>query len=382
MVGTLVSFPIGAVGQGEFGVAQDRQKLAPVMLKILMQKLHHCLRVGDLPGFRRHFNLQTIYLQGLEIEPVTGLLPSCEGNDVVMEFLHQNGLRTVGSADSAGWRPLHYAALGGNVEVLRGLLKKRADVNRRTWKDEPLLGFPPWMSALDLAVFFKHHAATRLLLEARAQLQGGTAPAILHAAAGDNAEGVRLLCACGGGPMARNLLGPSCLQCAAALAATEALEELVVQGQPGSLDLSRALFEATLLRGGSAEFVQRLIALRADVDFQSNVSRDYRTLGRLLLAAKSLQHRLGRTAALTAIAYHADGSTPLMQAIRSAQFDGAAALIAAGARLDLCNCRKWTAADFARGQSIPRFLQLGLDGDPSECRRVSLLAVSAGCFTV
>ena len=58
----------------------------------------------------------------------------------------------------------------------------------------------------------------------------------------------------------------------------------------------------------------------------------------------------------------------LMQAIRSAQFE-AASLIAAGARLGLCNCRGWTAADFARGQSVPRFLQLGLQGDPCECRR-------------
>ena len=202
------------------------------------------------------------------------------------------------------------------------------------------------------------------------------------AASGDNADGIRLLCESGAHPLAQNLLGNTTLQCSASLAATEALEELVIQARPGSLDLSRALFDATMFRGGSAELVHRLIALRADVDFQSNVPRDHKTLGRLVLAAKSWQHRRGRTSALTAIAYHLHGSTPLMQAIRSAQFDGAAALIAAGARLDLCNCRKWTAADFARGQSIPHFLQLGLEGDPSECRRVSSLAVSAGCFAI
>ena len=38
----------------------------------------------DLPAFRRHFNLQTVYLRGLDIAPVAGLLPSCEaGDDVV-----------------------------------------------------------------------------------------------------------------------------------------------------------------------------------------------------------------------------------------------------------------------------------------------------------
>ena len=119
-VGTVLSFPSGSVGEGDFGIAEDRQKLASVMRKILVQKLNYCLRVGDLPGFRRHFNLQTVYLRGLDIEPLTGLLPSSEGgDDVVAEFLHQNGLRRVGVVDGAGWSPLHYAALAGNIEVLR-----------------------------------------------------------------------------------------------------------------------------------------------------------------------------------------------------------------------------------------------------------------------
>ncbi|CAE7600309.1 ANK2 [Symbiodinium sp. CCMP2592] len=387
VVGTALSFPRGTVGEGDFGVVADRQKLAPVMRKILVQKLTHCLRVGDMPGFRRHFNLQTVHLRGLEIEPVVGFLPSCEDHagDAVAEFLLQNGLKRVGEVDRAGWQPLHYAALAGNVEVLRGLLEKLADVNQRTLKDEPMLGFRRWMSALDLAVFFKHHKATRLLLAAKAfhsQLQGGIAPAILHAAAGDNAEAVRLLCAAGARPLARNLLGLTSLQSAAGLAATEAMEEIVIQSRPGSLDLSRALFDAAGFRGGSAELVQRLIALRADVDFQMNVSRDYGPLGQLLFAWKSFQYSLGRRSVMTAAAFHANGSTPLMQAIRSAQFEAGAALIAAGARLDLRNGRNWTAADFVQGQSVPLFVQLGLKGNASECSRVSSLALSTGYVAV
>jgi len=348
-----------------------------------MQKLNHCLREGDLPGFRRHFNLQTVYLRGLQVEPLSLLLPSCEGSDdAVAEFLHQNGFRRVPEVDSAGWCPVHYATLAGNIQVLKGLLEQRADVNRRTSKDEPTLGFPPWMSALDLAVFFHHHEATRLLLAARASLEGGLSAALLHAANADNAEGIRLLCASGTRPLSRSLFGVSALQCAAGLSAAEALEELVVQARPNSLELSRALFDATAFKGGSAELVQRLIALRADVDFQMSSSRDFSALGRLLLATKSLQHRFGRASVVKMIAYHLNGSTPLMQAIRSAQFEAAAALIAAGARLDLQNSRNWIAADFARNQAIPSFLQLGLEGDPSECRRVSLLAIASGCFTI
>ena len=174
------------------------------------------------------------------------------------------------------------------------------------------------------------------------------------AATFDNVEGLRLLCAAGAQPLARNLFGFSALQCAAGLGARAVVEEIVLQARPGEVELSRALFDAAGFRGGSAELVQRLIGLRADVDFQLSVSRDVSALGRLLFAAKSLQHRLGRTTGLTAYAYHLHGSTPLMQAIRSAQFEAAAALIAAGARLDLRNCRNWSAADFARGQAIPK----------------------------
>ena len=298
--------------------------------------------------------------------------------DAVAEFFHQNGLRRVDKADKAGWWPLHYAALGGNLEVLRGLLDQRADLNRRTSKDEPMLGLPLWLSALDVTVFYENHEAARLLVGARAQLGGGTTPAVVTAACGDNPEAIRVLCAAGAGPLARNLLGFSTCQTAEAFGATAAVEELVMQSSPASLDLSLALFDAAGFRGGSVELVQRLIGLRADVDFQKSMSRDVSALGRLLFAAKSSQHRLGRTTVLTAYARHLHGSTPLMQAIRSAQFEAAAALIAAGARLDLRNGRNWSAADFARDEAIPHFLQLGLHGEASECRRVSSLATLGG----
>eukprot|EP00439_Symbiodinium_sp_Y106_P058446 s2342_g8.t1 len=383
-VGTALSFPTGSVGEGDFTVTDDRQKLAPVLRKIVAQKLNHSLRVGDLPGFRRHFNLQTVHLRGLEIPPLAGMLSSCEGDGgVVAEFLHQNGLRNICEADSAGWRPLHYAALAGNTEVLRGLLEQRADVNCRTSRDEPMLGFPVWMPALSLSIFFKHHEATQFLLAARAQLEGGVAGGTMHIAAmSDNVEDIRLLCRAGGNPLAQSLIGANSFEAAASSGSTAALEELLLQGRPGLLDLSRALWSATGSRGGSAELVQRLIGLRADINFQFNLQRDFRRLGRLLLGAKALQYRLGRTTVLTTVAYHVHGSTPLMQAISSAQFEGAAALIAAGARLDIRNCRNWTAADFAKGRSIPDFLQQGLEGDPSECRRVFSLALADGYVEV
>ena len=244
-------------------------------------------------------------------------------------------------------------------------------------KDEPQLGFPLWMSALDLAAFFKHQEATQFLLSARAHLEGGLMPTLQHAAMSNNAEAIRLLCAAGCKPLTRNLFGSNSLDAAASYDGAAAFQELVVQGCLAELALSAALLEATTFRGGSAAMVQRLIGLRANIDMQMDV-RLLKPVGRLLVATKSLQHQLGWKTVLATGAYHYHGSTPLMQAIRSAQYEGAAALIAAGARLDLRNSRNWTAADFARGQWIPRFLQLGLEGNPEECRRVSSLALADG----
>lgn len=131
------------------------------------------------------------------------------------------------------------------------------------------------------------------------------------------------------------------------------------------------------LRGGSAEMVQELLQLRADVDFQFDLSRDLSAFGRLFYLLKSWQHRLGRRSSTTMLFHHTQRLTPLMAAVLSAQHEAAAALIASGARLELCNGRGWRAVDFA-SQAIPSWLRQGLEGDPEECRRVALLALPEG----
>ncbi|CAE7336193.1 ANK2 [Symbiodinium pilosum] len=363
VVGTAISFGSGCVGEGEFTVPEDRQKLAPVMRSIVQQKLRHCLQSGDLPAFR-----------SLEIDPIV-LLPDSR-TDSTTNFLLQNGLKQRSRADRAGWSPVHYAALAGDTEVLRNLLDKKAKVNVRTPKDEPALGFPPWMSALDLALFFKHHEAVRLLLAAKAHVQGGFLTAMNWAAQSDNVEGVRMVCAAGGSPLAPNLIGTTPIAIAAGMGAQDALDELVEQGCPDRLQLSQALHAAAGLRGGSAQMVHHLIGLRADVDFQWSVPRDLSRVGRLIFKVKSLQHQFGRPSLFTAFAHHMHSSTALMQAFRTSQHEAAAALIAAGANLNVRNSRNWIAADFAHGGSIPSYVQKGLAGDLSECRRVAYLALA------
>ena len=188
VVGAAVSFAnaSGAVGEGEFSVEEDRQKLVPVIKTIIRQKLMLSLQGRDLPAHRRQFNLQMVHLRGLETEPVCSLISDTSNlsmdDDPVTTFLCQNRFSKANERDSTGFRPLHYAALSGNVHVISGLLMLRADPMRRTAKPEPKLGVPPWMSPLDLAMLYRHNAAAQLLISARARLDGGYAPPMNFAA--------------------------------------------------------------------------------------------------------------------------------------------------------------------------------------------------------
>ena len=386
VVGTALCFVSGSVGEGEFSFEDDRKKLAPVMKDMVRRQLVLSLHKGDLPGYRRHLNLQMVHLRGLDTEPLHSLIANDKASSTLDEdsataFLNQNGLVNISSKDSSGFWPLHYAALSGHEAAIEGLLARRADPSRRTTKPDPRLGFPLWMSPLDLAVFYGHNHAAQLLICARAHLEGGLNPS-MGIAAQNNAEGLRLLRAAGGDPLAKNLFGVSPLVSAASVGSLETVEELLSQAEHGPLELGRALSAAMTNSRGSAQMVQRLISLRADVDFQYDMDRDIGRLGRLLVAAAALKHRLGRPSALSSMSYHNHGRTPLMAAMQNAQHEGAAALIAAGARLELRNSRNWSAADFARGQDIPSFLRQGLEGDPAECRRVASLALPNGYVEV
>ena len=327
--------------------------------------------------------MEPINLLGSSPDPLSLPLdpPKRDDGDEVPRFLHQNGFGKVSSSDAAGFWPLHYAAISGRVPLIEALLKLRADPNRRTSKDEPKLGLPPWLSSLDLAILYKHNDAAQLLISAKSQLEGGLQPTMAVAAIGDNVEGIRLLCASRGNPTSRNLFGLTPLEAAANLGAVDALEELIQQAQPNGPELSRILWSAMSQRGGSAELVECLISLKADVDSQYDL-KSLSRVGRVFIAAKSLQHRFGRGTLLTALAYHEPGQTPLMAALQSAQYEAAAALIAQGCRLDIKNGRGWTAADFASNHSIPQFLQQGLQGNPLECCRVTSLALPDGLIEV
>ncbi|CAE7647894.1 B'ETA [Symbiodinium sp. CCMP2456] len=378
-------FVVQPAGEGHFTDDKDRMKLAPVFQRALLCKMKLLLKSLDVVGYRFLLNKQNVYLRGFDASAVYDLVPGFTPDPVLgtdtaacaaQQFLFQNGFTTIDQF-SGGWSALHFAALRGDPLVIQGLLQLRANVDRWTRRSQPITGVPAGCNALGICSFFKHHDCMRLLITARAPVDSGLHPVLAGPAVADDPEAIRILCAAGGRVFKVSLLGDASFDYSTAFGTMAALEELVTQAgtkiELRQISLNRSLYVASAGRGGSAEVIMRLIELRADLNATLRPNKPLRAF----FATLGLQYQLGKRTLMTRWGYHYGGQTPLMAAVMSGQFEGAAALIAAGARLDLRNCRKWTAADFARGHSVPDFLTEALfHGQPEGCLRVTASALA------
>ena len=359
LVSSILSGLGGSAGEGQYTKAEDREKLAMVLQNALLRKLRFFLQAQDLEGYRVLLNMQGFYLRGLPASPIRDIVPGFEPDEtagdkdaqMAQQFLYQNGFGTANDFDRSGWAPVHYAALLGDTSVLKGLIKQKANINRWTRKDQPQSGMPLGAQPLQICILFKHHSAMRLLISARARIDSNFYPDVTVAAMANDPEAVRIVCQAGGSLFKRNVVGMNSFDIAGMFGSLAGLEELVVQVGPDlrMADLSKALLAATGVRGGSAELVQRLLELRVDANVQATMSSN--AAAHVLFTAKSIQHRSSKATFLTRWAYHLNGQTALMAAVMSGQYEAAAALVAAGAKLELRNSRNWTAADFAKGFS-------------------------------
>ena len=126
--------------------------------------------------------------------------------------------------------------------------------------------------------------------------------------------------------------------------------------------------------------MELLIRLRADMN--TPFKQRLLSIHGILFAVKSMQYRFGRHTILTRLAYHGHGATPLMLAVMTGQYEGAAALLAAGASSDTRNARNRTVTDFAREQSVPLFLREALEGRTEEARKLVAVAIAGNTFQI
>ena len=370
----------GPAGEAEFSVDEDRKTLGPVVKGALHRKLWKLLEAQDFVNYRLLLNLQSFYLRGLPVDAEHEIIPGFEANRrpgspslVVQKFLYQNGFLSATEMDSNGWAPVHYAALHGDAAIMHGLLELRADPNCNTEKDQKRVGAPPGIPALNLCLFFNNNDAARQLIFARAEVSyEGTVAVPLHVAVeADNVEGIRMLLEAGCDVHVTNVFGnhgtavTQALMCGSVVA----LKEILRAGFRVDFSKSGGLNYAMFLRGGSAEMVCKLVNLRADVNQVFDAWGDSTLLG-ILTSAASFAYRCGSVTSFSKFGYHSQGATPLMFAIITAQYSGAAALVAEGADLSCRNARGYSVADLAREFPVPDFLMRALEGDPTECKRL------------
>ena len=157
------------------------------------------------------------------------------------------------------------------------------------------------MSALDLTMLFKHSDAARLLIDAGTCMDGSMMPSMAYASISNNPEGIRILCNAGADPHTENLINIPMLDFCSGYGSLAAVEALLAQALPGTLNLSQALWASMwCCRGGTAEMVERLVGLGADVNHQRKIQSGSPLDILQVAKAKSLQHQSGEATTLAA----------------------------------------------------------------------------------
>ena len=224
---------------GEFGHESDRAKVGKVVVQMIWNKLQHLLRAGDIKGYRFLLNTQGRYLEGVDEDPIQGLIPSFHTeldpttdpeSFIVSRFLHENLFQTIFDRDLAGWSPLCYAAMSGSVSVVSALLSSRANPNDATTKVRTEVNLSKQLPILSIATAYHSNEVVQLLLSARAHVNVasglGSTP-LSWASPSDNGAVVGLLLRAAADPHKKNRLHTSPFRMACSFGSVEVMKEML-----------------------------------------------------------------------------------------------------------------------------------------------------------
>lgn len=348
---------LSSPGNGEFTYITDLNLVAGMVKDMLMRKLQHFLSKGDLPAYRFYLNQQHVRFRKCRIEPIQGLVPGNDCEDVAEKFFHENGLLSVHDRDRAGWSSMCYAAINGNPQLMTRLLELRGDPNDHTHQGMAEVFLPKRVPLVSLCTYFCNNEALKILLEARAnpnQRDGRQGVALFWANFCDNVTGARLLLDFQADPLMEGNPRLTLPEAACAVGAIRIIQEYLPV--PRIRRQSRSLLHiALMIKGGSPDFIATLIKLGVDVNETFSLP-SLNTMKTILVA----MHYVCGPSTLSSVFYHAKGSTPLMLAILSGSFAAAELLLEAKAIVDVQNSRKRTALDFAAEKQAPMSLLLAL----------------------
>ena len=389
--------PPQAPGTGDFGFEVDREKVGRVVVQMVWKKLHALLDSGDLHSFRFLLNLQRLYFQGFgfEFESLESLVPGFEcyidpSNDadgfIVARFLHDNRFQRLSDRDAAGWSPLCYGVLTDRVPLVKALLQARANANDCIAKNKRSANLSRKLPVLSLATVYHSNEVAQVLLARRANVNARctlSTTALHWTAVGGNAPAVRILLEAKTNPLLRCFPDTSPFKTACVAGSTAVMREMLQLRVQGSLrfGLHMALALGVNQEGDT---VSCLIEASADVNDQLHIPMAKKVWWGLLKVLHAAHYM--SPSALTTLAYHHSGATPLIFATLAGKFECIPILLAAGASLDIPNSHGKTARTFLQEMHVPFswnqtcFIPNSLPDDGSDSDdTISIWAVAPNC---
>lgn len=378
-------------GCGDFTVAADRQRIAPIMESLVEHRLDQYLRDGQLDDYRMLLSLRSSMMSGFSscsrdvgVRRFRSFMDSqgkLKTEDRAVQFLLDYGFDSVAELDGFGRTALHFAAVAGDCMVIRRLLILKGDLHCRTKKADSTYFLRPGSTPLHLAALLNRQwQVAKLLLDQDASVDDKRSF--------DNGsfEGTALYQSCVSEnlPIAGMLLERRInLECRD----REGNTPLLLSALFGNVELTRALLasraDATAVddQGKNAlhmlaifsccrELVRDIVQARCPID-----GRHHNISSRFALGSSKVANRLGSQNPLVKMMHQLPGMTPLMCAAFLGNRDVALELLRCKADLEACNDQQLAAAELAQLARMPGYFVVELmpDGEARDQRNKAYL---------
>ena len=150
----------GCPAEGDFTQETDRELVRAVTCRLMEIRCANFQRRGEQEKWRFYRALMP-KAQGTQ---------GCQFGEEVGEFLHRYELQTPACCFKPVLTPLILAALEGNLDVLRGLLDRSANVNQVVRWQLPEMHIDGYHTALSLAAMLSTKEVVKTLLDWQASL--------------------------------------------------------------------------------------------------------------------------------------------------------------------------------------------------------------------